>query len=290
MKRRHFIEHSALATSMMMISPFDLTSIHKNHIGVQLYSVRDVGLTDIHGTLKKLAAMGYKEVEGYLYENGLFHSHPAAQFRAFLKDLGLKMVSMHHEINLTHWDHARNTLTDQAKKTIDDHAEMGVRLMISPYIEKSIRTPDSLKRLFSIFNHIGEACKNAGFRFGYHNHEFEFEKIGDQYLLDMMMQATEPDLVRLELDLYWVAYAHQEPGSWINKHADRIDAFHVKDMAGTSQRETIEVGEGMIDFKHLLTLPSARKVKYYIVELEHYRTTSMEGVEKSFKNLRSILS
>jgi sugar phosphate isomerase/epimerase len=290
MKRRDFVQQTALTSSLLLVHPPAMIKIKARHIGVQMWSVRDVADHDPKGTFEKLAGMGYAEVEGYRYENGMFYTYSPAAFAKLLKDVDLQMTSAHTGISLKHWDTSTHTLNDLAKKTIDDHAAIGVQQLICPYIDDEWRTTEYLKQLCELFNHVGEACKKSGIQFGYHNHDFEFKKLENKFIIDHILGQTDPTLVIWEMDLYWVKYANEDPAQWINQYGDRIHAFHVKDMANTSKRETIEVGEGNIDFESFFKLPGASKVSYYIVELEDYRTTSMEGVDLSLQHLKNILA
>ncbi len=289
MRRRHFVQNSALAGGLFLWSPHEILLSRAKHIGVQLYSVRDVAEKNITSTLGQLAQMGYKEVEGYLYENGRFHTFAPKGFRELLHQLELRMVSMHHGIDMKYWDAANKTLNDAAKKTIDDHAEVGVQQLICPSVDTEFKSVQPLKRLCEVFNHFGEACKKAGIQFGYHNHDYEFRKAEDLYLMDVLLQQTDPALVKWEMDLYWVSYAQEDPAHWVNQYPGRVSAFHVKDLAPTPQRETAVVGDGVIDFKTIFNQKGASGVKYYIVELEHYKTTSLDGVRNSLTNLRTLL-
>jgi len=290
MKRRDFVQQSTLSGTLVLMNPSLILKKKTKHIGVQLWSVRDAADQDPKGTLQQLARMGYKEVEGYKYENQKFYSYTPVEFAKLLKAVDLKMTGAHTGISLHHWDASSRTLNDLAKQTIDDHAAIGVKQLICPYIDEQWRTPENFKQLCEVFNQVGEACKKSGIQFGYHNHDFEFKKSGDTTFMDLLMKQTDPGLVIWEMDLYWVKYANEDPAHWIKRYGKRIQAFHVKDIADSPKRESIEVGEGTIDFEQLFKLPEASDVIYYIVELEDYRTTSLEGVEVSLRNLKSILA
>jgi len=290
MKRRDFTQQAAFASSLLVLNPQSLIKKKSKHVGIQLWSVRDAADLDPKGTLQRLAGMGYKEVEGYKYENQKFYSYTPTEFNKLLKEVGLKMTGAHTGISLNHWNASSRSLNDLAKKTIDDHAAIGVKQLICPHIDEQWRTAENFKQLCEVFNLVGEACKKSGIQFGYHNHDFEFKKSNGSTMMDLLMQQTDPELMIWEMDLYWVKYATEDPAVWINRYGKRIKSFHVKDMADTSGRESIEVGDGIIDFEHLFKLPGASGVIYYIVELEDYRTTSLEGAEISLRNLNKLLA
>jgi sugar phosphate isomerase/epimerase len=106
-------------------------------------------------------------------------------------------------------------------------------------------------------------------------------------MYDIFLNNTDPDLVQMQLDLYWVVFAGQDPMTWLDKMGHRVTSFHVKDMA--VNRQTAEVGQGSINFAEIFAHPKATSVKYYIVELEHYKTTPMQGIEVSLTNLKKLL-
>ena len=290
MNRRNFIQKSAIAGSVLMLSPSELYKHKAKHIGVQMYSIRDYADKDPLDTITKLAAMGYKEIEGHKYADGKFYNWTPAEFKTQLKNVGLTMPSAHTAVKLESWDTQHNDLTDAMKKAIDSHAALGIKQLLCPYIDKEFRNLNDVLKLTDILNHVGTACKKAGMQFGYHNHDFEFDKADGKYLMDHILENTDPDLVVWEMDIYWVSFANQNPIDWIKKYPGRITAFHVKDMANTPARETIEVGDGTIDFASIFKNSKKAGLKYYIVELENYRTTSMDGVEKCLKNLKGILN
>ncbi|MFZ1676020.1 MAG: sugar phosphate isomerase/epimerase [Saprospiraceae bacterium] len=289
MQRRDFIQQAAITGGILMLSPSELYKVKARHIGLQMWSVRDYADQDPLGTITKLAAMGYKELEGYKYADGKFYNWTPKEFKTQLKHLGLKMLSAHTAVNLQSWNAQNHSLSDGMKHSIDAHAELGVKQLLCPHVDKEHRNAEDMKALIDILNHVGVACKKAGIQFGYHNHDFEFVKTDDKYLMDSILQGTDPGLVIWEMDLYWVKFAHEDPIQWIKKYPGRIHAFHVKDMANTAGHETIEVGDGTIDFADIFTHSKEAGIKYYFIELENYRTTSIDGVEKALRNLKSIL-
>ncbi|HZV68009.1 MAG TPA: sugar phosphate isomerase/epimerase [Saprospiraceae bacterium] len=289
MQRREFIQQTGIMGTVFLLSPAEVYKIKARHVGIQMWSVRGFADKDPIGTISKLAAMGYREIEGHKYADGKFYTWTPKEFRTQLKNAGLKMPSAHTAVNLQSWDAQKQDLSDGMKRCIDAHAELGVKQLLCPHIDKEYRNEEDINKLTGILNHVGALCKKAGMQFGYHNHDFEFSKTNGKYMMDTIMVQTDPDLVIWEMDLYWVKFAHEDPIQWIKKYPGRINAFHVKDMANTAGHETIEVGDGTIDFANIFSHSKEAGVKYFIVELEHYRTNSMDGVEKSLRNLKGIL-
>jgi sugar phosphate isomerase/epimerase len=289
MKRRDFIQQTAIMGSALMLSPSELKSVKAKHVGLQMWSVRDFADKDPSSTLAKLATMGYKEIEGYKYENGKFYHWTPAEFKHELKNVGLKMPSAHTKVNLQSWDEQHQVLTDAMKQCIDAHAELGVKQLLCPHIDKEFRSLNDVNKLSDILNQVGMTCKKAGIQFGYHNHDFEFVKEEGKFLMDHILERTDPELVVWEMDLYWVVFANEDPIVWIKKYPGRIHAFHVKDMAATPARDSIEVGDGTIDFATIFNYSKLAGIKYYFIELEHYRTNSLDGVEKSLNHFKKIV-
>lgn len=291
MKRRAFTQYTAIAGSALMLTPdlYPLVSVKKKCIGVQLYSVRDVISKDPLPTIAAIAKMGYEEVEGYGYHEGKFLGLTTAEFKNALSQNGLKVPAFHYMVTTASLDEKTKQLADQVKQGLDTLKEVGVDFVVCPYMQNSDRDSESVKKLTDIFNLAGQACKERGMRFGYHNHDFEFKLEGNRPMIyDLILERTDSDLMDIELDLYWVVFAGQDPKVWIKKADGRVKAFHVKDMAASG--ETVEVGEGSINFAEIFALPESSSVKYYIVELEHYKRTPLEGVEVSLRNLKKLLN
>jgi sugar phosphate isomerase/epimerase len=111
---------------------------------------------------------------------------------------------------------------------------------------------------------------------------------GGTLMFDQLLNGTNPELMDIQLDLYWVVYAGHDPMEWMRKMGSRVTSLHVKDIG--TDRKSVEVGEGKIDFSTIFAMPEASNVKYYIVELEHYKRTPIEGIEVSYHNLKRLLN
>lgn len=270
----------------MALGGLPVAGAKRKHLGVQLYSVRgDMDKNPLE-TLKKVAAIGYREVEGAGYNDGKFYGYAPQAFAKLLKSLGLSMPSGHFTLATEHLQ--GNALTDVWKKGIDAAAAVGQRYLISPWVKEEDRAPERMKRLVEGFSIAAEAVKAAGMQFAYHNHDFEFKPFGDQLLYDYILKQTDPALVKMQLDLYWVVYAGQDPVEWFKRHPGRFPLYHVKDMAKTARRETIEVGAGSIDFAQIFRHDQVAGVKHYVVELEHYRTTPLQGIEEAYRGFKQV--
>lgn len=291
MKRRQFVKRTALWSGIAWINPGGLLPMPPAlpaHIGVQLYSVRDFMSKDVAGTLQKISAMGYREVEGAGYNAGKFYGMPPQEFKQVLQDNGLSMLSAHAMVDVADWDAAKGAVSDRFKQCAEASAQVGQEQIICPFVMPMNRTQDKMLALCEVMNKAAEHCRQYNLRFGYHNHDFEFKPAGEKLLYEWIMERTDPQLVTMQLDLYWVIKAGQDPLHWIAKHPGRFNSFHVKDMAKTEKQETVEVGEGSIDFRPIFAQAGVAGVKYYIVELEHYQRPSIEGVEVALNNLKKL--
>lgn len=284
--RRTFLKQSAAAVAGMAIlsdsiSVFGMKS-KEALTGLQLYSVRAEMKEDPLGTLKKLAAMGYKHAEHANYVDRKFYGWSAKEFKKVLDDLGMTMPSGHTVMRGDHWDAGKKDFTDAWKYTVEDAAVLGQKYVISPSMDQSIRKSlDDLKRFMDVFNKSGELCKKSGMQFGYHNHAFEFsEKFGDETLYDLILKHTDPDLVMQQLDVGNMFNAGAKALEIIAKHAGRFPSMHVKDMVKGGEDphnpyDSTILGKGIIPVKEIVD--AGRKkggTIHFIVEQEAYQGIS----------------
>ncbi|MFT3934931.1 MAG: sugar phosphate isomerase/epimerase [Chitinophagaceae bacterium] len=281
--RRKFIQQSGLALAAAAIVPKGLLAhaTAKETLGLQLYSVRDDMKKDPAGTLKQLAAMGYKHVEHANYVDHKFYGYEQKEFKKLLDGLGLKMPSGHTRMNAEHWDAAKKDFTDAWKKTVDDAAAMGQQYVISPWLEDSLRKNyDDLVRYMEVFNKSGELCKKAGMKFGYHNHDFEFSvKLNDTTVFDIILKNTDPSLVMQQLDIGNMYNAGAKALDIVKKYPGRFVSMHVKDeiksVTEHSPYESTVLGKGILPVKEIIDLGrKAGGTSLFIIEQESYQGIS----------------
>jgi len=290
MQRRRFLQLSALATTAAALPAYSWTDLEKpvRHLGVQLWSIREDMTKDPTATVKGLAKMGYREVEGFGYSNGTIFGKNFKEYINLLKDNGISMPSLHYAITLKEYDTASKDITDAAKKAIDEFAANGAKYVINPYMSEEFR--GRIAEMIPVFSAAANYCAKAGVRFGYHNHDFEYIRKGPdgRLIIEWLLHELDPKKVAMEMDMYWVAFANHNPLDWINAYPGRWELCHVKDMAKSPQRESIEVGDGSVDFAGIFRQSAKAGLKYYIVELEHYKTTPMDGVQRSRENFLKL--
>lgn len=289
--RRNFLKTASLATAGVTLSNFALADLMPpvpEHIGIQLYSVRDDMGKDPAGTLTALAKMGYREVEAYGYNAGTLFGMPYAKFNTLLKDNGLVMPSTHTGISLADYVEKEDDISDSVKKWIDAAPGLGLKYLITPSINES-EWP-KMDKMVKLYAAMGRYCKKAGVRFGHHNHEYEFMQKGPdgRLLMEWILHEVDPELISLQMDLCWVVYAKNNPLDWFRLYPGRWELCHAKDLATNGKRETAVIGEGQVDFKSIFGKSKEAGFKYYIVELEHYTSTPLEGVAEAKKALTSL--
>jgi len=203
--RRTFVKAGTMAALGTAIFPGSVfaSANQKGMVGLQLYSVRQDMQKDPVGSLTKLAEMGYVYVEHASYRDRKFYGYTAQELKKILDDLGLKMVSGHTVMNAKHWDSAKKDFSDSWKYTIEDAGILEQKYVVSPSMDSGMRgTYDDFMGYMDVFNKCGELCHKLGMKFGYHNHDFEFsEELNGKKLFDIMMNAIDPDLVVIQLDI-----------------------------------------------------------------------------------------
>ena len=278
--RRSFIKNNGLLLTGAMLFSSDLIAAKKKKkiTGIQLYSVRDDMKKDPSGTLKKLADMGYRYVEHANYVDRKFYGWNAKEFKKVLDDLGLQMKSGHTVMNAKAWDEGKNEFTDAWKYTVDDAAIVGQEYVISPSLDESYRKDiDRLKRFLAVFNKSGELCKKSGMKFGYHNHDFEFNtQVDGQRLYDIILKETDPALVIQQMDMGNMYSAGGRPLELLRQYPGRFKSFHVKDEIKTDKSdreyESAVLGTGIMQVKEVIDL--AKKIggtEHFIIEQESYQ-------------------
>jgi sugar phosphate isomerase/epimerase len=285
MKRREFIQQSALVTAgALALSSFSLAD-KKKRVGLQLYTLRDIIGKDVKGTLEKVAKFGYKELEVYGYSDGKAFNMPYKELAKLVGDLGMRITSGHHLLGKSESNKAlKGTLLNDWERSVMDAKEIGQEFMVVAYLTADERTSlDDYKRICEALNRGGEVCKKNGIRLNYHNHDFEFEKFDEQVAYDVMLKELDPKLVGMEMDLYWVYYAKQNPFNYFSKYPGRFEQWHVKDMDRIDPKRNANVGTGMIDFKPIFAKAKLAGLRHFYVEQETYPVSSMESIEKSIE-------
>jgi sugar phosphate isomerase/epimerase len=287
--RRECLGAAALlgATRTLAASP-----AFRGPIGVQLYTVRDVLKTAPEETIAAIAALGYKQVEITL--NSDF-----ASLLPVLKKNKLDVVSCHFDTPLItgDWRARQQAPTSNWNAAVEQAHAAGIRYMVLPYLRPAERGgPDSYKRLADQLNNAAALCQKAGMTLAYHNHAFEFQPVEGQRPFDILMERLDPKLVRLELDVFWVSTAGQDPVVLLKLYPGWVALVHLKDKAAGAPVQFSEdvghsafkeVGSGSLDFAAILQAAKAAGVEHYFVEQDYCPGNPIDSLRKSYQFLRS---
>jgi sugar phosphate isomerase/epimerase len=262
--RRSFIKYSGILALSIPFAKGGLfkrpDSVSLPAIGIQLYMVRDEMKKDPAGTLKKLGQMGYTQIESFGGDQGIFWGKTNKEFYKMAKDNGLTLVSTHYEGN-----------NEEFEKTAALSAEIGMKYLIWPWKgpQKSI---DDFKKIADEFNGYGTICKKHGMQFAYHPHDYPYKQIEGQLPINVLLDHTDPDLVDYEMDIYYTVTEGQDPEFYIKKYKPRFRLCHMRDVmkvrlpAGSKEESACDLGEGIIDYRHLLSIALANGMEYFFVE------------------------
>jgi sugar phosphate isomerase/epimerase len=289
--RRKFIKSAGLIAPAVLLMPNLVWADKSSHpIGLQLYTLRDLVSKDPKGVLEKVAAAGYKEIELYGYGKGQFFGMPVKEFSSFVSSLGMKSPSGHYapaKFLAGPSDEGTAELNDQIAAAL----EMKHEYLTIPWLNAELRTNlDDYKKLSARINAAGEICKKAGLQLAYHNHDFEFKSFDGTTGYDIMTKETDPNLVKWELDLYWVVFAGMDPIALFEKLKGRVPLWHVKDMDKVDRTQNTEIGNGTIDYKRIFKAAKVAGVKHYFVEQENnYKPDPIGSINASYKYFSSTL-
>ena len=258
--------------------------------GIQLYSLRNELPDDRAGILRAISDIGYKYLETYLMGGKHHLGYDVTEYKSMLDDLGLQVMSGHIPTGRTNPE-VEGSLVNNFEKTLEDANYLGQKYIVCPYLADSERTSlDDYKKTIELLNASGEKCKSAGITFAYHNHEFEFIEMDGVVPMEMIIEESDPDLVKIELDIYWSTRGKRDAVEMFNKYPNRFVLWHVKDMNKQRPEETTFVGDGSIDYARVFENRANSGMEYYFVEQEHYPTPALDGIQKSFDYLNALKS
>ena len=274
--RRHFFKNAALFSAATVIMPKISFAATKNSgYGVQLYSFRDDMLTDPIKTLEKIASLGFKEIESAGSNKGYYYGLSPKEMATTCKALGMSLTSGH-----VHLD-------EKFEQTMADAVAAGQKYLICSSLPSKGQTVDNYKKVADQFNIAGEACKKWGLKFGYHNHEYEFESENGKVLYDVLMDNTQKDLVHMELDLGWVVVAGKDPLHYFKKYPKRFPLWHLKDM-DLNEKVSTEFGKGVLDIQLMLEFTKLSGVEHIYIEQEEYAHNPFKSMQHNMDYLNTI--
>jgi sugar phosphate isomerase/epimerase len=270
---------SACARAASLGSGVTQSSASPVRIGLQLYTVRDLLEKDFEGTLEKVAQIGYTNMEFAGY-----YGRTPEQVRAIMDRLELVSSSTHIGAQLMRQD---------AAAQIRSAKVLGQEYITIPSYSFGRDGIAGWKAGAAEFNKWGALCREAGLKLGYHNHSAEFATVdGGPMGLDVLLRETDRALVDFEMDLYWTAFADQDPLAWFAKYPGRFTMWHAKDMILTPAKGMAPVGQGTLDFKTFFAHARESGVKHVFVEHDtaaSYPGGSLASIQASYTNLRKLV-
>jgi len=293
MKRREFIKVAGV--SSMGIAAFPsiagVLSPNKTSIyGLQVYTIRDALNEDFIGSLKKVADIGYKDIELFNYKEGTYFKHTIAETKKILDDLGLTVKSSHISLGRSTPEKI-GTQMNGWEKTVEDAAELGQKYIVCPYLQESEReTLDDYKMYADLFNKNAEIAKKYGLKYAYHNHSFEFDEIDGEVPYEILLNRCDKGLVKFEMDMYWMEYAGKNPITFFERFPGRFPLWHVKDLSKDEDKFfTTAVGDGVIDWKKLFSYSTKAGLDYFYVEQDDSKNKlPFENIKKSLNYLKGL--
>jgi sugar phosphate isomerase/epimerase len=252
----------------------------ENLFGIQLYTVRDDLAVDAEGTIRKLASYGYKQIESFERDKGIWWGKSNKEFKKLMDELEMKIISSHCDIN-----------KDFDKKAAGAAAIDMKYLLSSSFGE--LASADKARELAAQFNLCGETCKKNGIRFGYHNEDWDFKVFDGKSVLDIFIENTDPALVDFQMDFYWVVVGGQDPVELMNKYPGRFKLCHIKDKLKKAEGRdaSCDLGQGELDLRNIIHEAKKNGFQYFFAEQERYdHSTPLESSKRNAAYLKTVLA
>ena len=290
MERRAFIKNTGMLGMTTLLPLHSCTSKPQPRfkMGLQLFSINDDMNNDPIGTLKKVKDMGYEDFEIYGFDpkKVTYYGIDAAEFKRVLDDMELSVTSGHYGFS----DYFEKS-EDEIRRFVDQCIQ-GADALNSPYITWPWVHPDhrnmnSYRRMPDLLNRIGQQITDAGLGFAYHNHGYEFDDHNGENGYEVIIHNTDPELVKLQIDMYWVMHSSQKtPKDWIDIQPGRFVMWHIKDMDKVT-RDYTELGNGSIDYLNIMPDPDKSGLEYYYVEQGgNFAQSPLQSAATSAKHLK----
>jgi len=304
LERRKFIKQSAAAATAGLLLSKNANALFAPKkvppVGLQLFTFFNVIDEDVPGTLKRIADIGYNEIESAFSRKGGYYGVTAKEFKALIEGLGMVWKS-HHVLGAPFKLPAgaklptdasgqpikippMRNLKDNMQELVDEVAEAGIPFLVCA--NTPIDTMDDIKSSLEVLNKTGEACKKANIQCCYHNHDAEFKPVDGKVPYDMMLSELDKNNVKFELDLAWAIKGGADPVALFNQHPGRFPLWHVKDL-DASRQNILPVGEGTIDFKRIFNAASESGMKDFFVEHDMPKD-AYASITASIANLKKL--
>ena len=295
--RRNFLLQSAMLVPGSLLALESVAEMKKlkYKMGLQLFSIREPLSKDLTGTIKQVAAIGYEDCETYGYDpvQGKYYGIKSAEFKQLLADNNLITTSGHYDFT-NYFNKTSDELMKFTDQCIEGAHSLGQKYITWPWLNPGFRTLENFHLLTGKLNAVGERVNKSGLGFAYHNHDYEFADLGGQNAYDIIMRDTDANLVKLQMDLYWVMHSSKlSPAELIAKQPGRFVMWHIKDM-DKKTRDYSELGNGSIDFTVILPESKRAGLQYYYIEQGgNFAKNPMQSISDSAvyfkKNLEKYL-
>jgi sugar phosphate isomerase/epimerase len=302
--RRGFLKTSgALSFGSLMISGSSVAQVFAEPLpapGLQLFTFFNVIDDDVEGTLKKIAGLGYKNIESAFSKKGGYYGLKANELSALLKNLGMFWKS-HHVLGAPFKlppgtkppvgadgkpitiPPMRN-LKENSQELVDEAAAGGVEYLVCANIPTN--TAEEIKSALETLNKTAEAANKAGIQFAYHNHDWEFKNIEGKVPYELFLTETDPGLLKFELDIAWAVKGGADPVKLFERYPGRFPLWHVKDL-DQEHKLVLPVGEGVVDYKKYFQHTKTAGLHYYFVEHD-MPADPFASITTSLKTIRKI--
>ena len=269
MKRRDFIMQSvSLASATLLgLNGTSRRNSARFKMGLQLFTVHEPPAKDLQATIRQIATIGYEDCETYGYDPAGFNYYgiKASAFKQLLADNNMITTSGHYDFT-KYFSQPDDQMMRYVDQCIEGAHALGQRYITWPWLDPAFRTPENFRKLAGKLNAIGERVNKAGIGFAYHNHDFEFTDHGGENGYAIIIKETEPALVKLQVDLYWVMHSSkQSPAELFRQQPGRFVMWHIKDM-DKNTRDYTELGNGSIDYTTILPEATRSGLQYYYIE------------------------
>ena len=282
--RRDFIKQTTLLTSSAILMPsiFQSMTKKKYKMGLQLFTMRADMAKDAVGSLKKIAAIGYEDLETYGYnpDQNKYYGLNAKDFKKVLEDNNLTTSTGHYDLFL-YLDKPVDSLKKYVDQCITGAHALDQKYITWPWLDPQSRTIEKFKLVAERLNTIGEQIKKANLQLAYHNHDFEFIDHDGKIGYDIIMNDTDPSLVKLQMDLFWVAHSSKRSHHELFQlQPGRFVMWHIKDM--DTDKKYTELGNGTIDFTKIMPDIELAGMQYYFVEQgDYFKTSPFQSITDS---------
>jgi sugar phosphate isomerase/epimerase len=285
--RRSFIKQSSLLALSIPVMKSNLFAETKSRklpaIGIQLYMVKEDMDKDAAATLSQVGKMGYTQIESFGGDKGIFWGMTNNEFNNLAQGNGLTMVSSHYAGD-----------TEGFEKTAAQAAEIGMKYLIYPW-KGPQKTIDAFKRIADEFNGYGAICKKNGLRFAYHPHDYPYKPVDGQLPINVLLDNTDKSLVDFEMDYYYTVTEGQDPEAYIKKYSPRFRLCHMRDVlkerlpAGSQEESACDLGQGIINYPHLLSTALDNGMEYFFVEQSRFfHETPLQSAKYNVDYLKHI--